>query len=292
MAEPAINIEKLNYIYSPATAFAHQALTDINLQFMAQQIIAVVGQTGSGKSTLMQLVDGLLKPTTGSITVQNVTVNADSKKEVFVDLRRHVGFVFQFPESQLFADTVIEDVMFGPRNLGMTDDEAHKAAIQALNRLHFPDQLLQRSPFELSGGQMRRVAIAGVLAMDPEILILDEPTAGLDPSGRRELMELIKQLNTAGTTIILITHQMEQVVEFADQVVALKQGKVAFQGTPRALFKNDQLVHSIGLSVPATIRFAQELRGQGVDVDHPLTMNELAQQIINVQQKGIVDHGE
>lgn len=292
MVEPAIDIHQLNYIYSPGTAFAYQALTDINLQINSKQVTAVVGHTGSGKSTLMQLVDGLLKPTTGSLTVRNITVNADSAKEEFTKLRQHIGFVFQFPETQLFADTVLQDVMFGPLNLGKSAGAARQSALRSLDRLHFPQELLDHSPFELSGGQMRRVAIAGVLAMDPEILILDEPTAGLDPSGRRELMQLVQQLNAEGKTILLITHQMEQVAEYADQVVALNHGKVVFNGTPQKLFANNQLVTSIGLTEPRTLAFANRLTKAGVMVSHPLTLDELAQQIVDAQQKGTEYNGK
>lgn len=285
MGKPAINIQKLNYIYGGETAFAYQALHNINLDIMENEITAIVGQTGSGKSTLMQLIDGLLVPTSGEISVNGVTVTAQSNKADFTKLRQQIGFVFQFPESQLFADTVVQDVMFGPSNLGVSPDQARKQAIDALQLLKFPSGLFDQSPFQLSGGQMRRVAIAGVLAMNPKILILDEPTAGLDPNGQYELMQLIKQLHEQGTTIIFITHQMEQVVQYADRVVALQNGKIGFEGTPRQLFDNQDLVNEIGLAEPHPLNFARKLEKQGLSLHTPLTITELADQIVSIKKE-------
>ena len=285
MGKPAINIQKLNYIYGGETAFAYQALHNINLDIMVNEITAIVGQTGSGKSTLMQLIGGLLVPTSGEISVNGVTVTAQSNKADFTKLRQQIGFVFQFPESQLFADTVLQDVMFGPSNLGVSPDQARKQAIDALQLLKFPSGLFDQSPFQLSGGQMRRVAIAGVLAMNPKILILDEPTAGLDPNGQYELMQLIKQLHEQGTTIIFITHQMEQVVQYADRVVALQNGKIGFEGTPRQLFDNQDLVNEIGLAEPHPLNFARKLEKQGLSLHTPLTITELADQIVSIKKE-------
>lgn len=291
MAEPAIKIRDLSFTYSPDTAFAFQALHDVNVDLQEGSYTAIVGHTGSGKSTLMQLVDGLLKPTKGSVQVQGVQVGPESSKADFARLRRHVGFVFQFPESQLFADSVLEDVMFGPHNLGCDDEQARTFAKEALTRLHFPTKYYDQSPFELSGGQMRRVAIAGVIAMHPDILILDEPTAGLDPSGKQELMGLIKKLHQEGITILLITHQMEQVAEYADHVLALNHGRVAFQGSPRQLFANHERLRQMGLTSPLTVQFVEQLAKAGVHLDHmPLNIHELAT-MIN-QQKGTIHHGE
>lgn len=291
MDKPAIQISDLSFTYSPDTAFAFQALKNVNLEIKSGTFTAIVGHTGSGKSTLMQLVDGLLKPTSGMIRVNDVTVTPDSDKTTFAQLRQHVGFVFQFPESQLFADTVLEDVMFGPHNLGYNDDQARQLAKEALTRLHFPAQLYDQSPFELSGGQMRRVAIAGVIAMHPDILILDEPTAGLDPSGRQELMELIQQVHDEGITVILITHQMEQVAEYADHVIALNHGQVAFSGIPRDLFQDSHQLQEMGLAAPLTVDFAQRLAAQGIHFDRlPLNVQELAEMINH--QKGSDHHGE
>ena len=292
MVEPAIKIQHLNFIYSPETAFAYQALQDVNLTIKSHYITAVVGHTGSGKSTLMKLVDGLLRPTTGSIAIDEVEVTANSSKEEFAKLRHHVGFVFQFPESQLFADTVIQDVMFGPLNLGMDENQARVSAQKALERLEVPQELYDRSPFELSGGQIRRVAIACVLAMNPRILILDEPTAGLDPHGRQELMYLVQQLHSEGTTIILITHQMEQVAEYADEVVALRRGKIAFNGTPRELFDDEERLQKIGLMAPKAVRFADQLQQSGFQLTHqPMNMDELVEEIVKVK-KGMSKHGK
>lgn len=285
MGKPVINIQKLNYIYGGKTAFAYQALHNINLDIMENEITAIVGQTGSGKSTLMQLVDGLLVPTSGKIQVNGMAVTSQSSKGDFTKLRQQIGFVFQFPESQLFADTVLQDVMFGPSNLGMSPDQARKQAIGALQLLKFPSDLFEQSPFQLSGGQMRRVAIAGVLAMKPKILILDEPTAGLDPNGQYELIQLIKQLHEQGTTIIFITHQMEQVVQYADRVVALQNGKIGFEGTPRQLFDNQDLVNEIGLAEPHPLNFARKLEKQGLSLHTPLTITELADQIVSIKKE-------
>ena len=263
MVEPAIKIEDLSFIYSPDTAFAYQALSNINLNIQDETITAVIGHTGSGKSTLMQLVDGLLIPTNGSITVGKVKVTPNSSKEDFAKLRNHVGFVFQFPESQLFADSVIQDVMFGPLNLGMSEDTARRNAKEALERLSFP-----------------------------KILILDEPTAGLDPNGRQELMQLVQQLHEEGKTIILITHQMEQVAEYADQVVALSHGQVAFNGSPQELFDDQSRLQKIGLVAPQTVRFAQKLQEQGVHITKlPMNVDELAEEIIKVK-KGMTGYGK
>lgn len=292
MGKPAINIQKLNYIYGGETAFAYQVLHNINLDIMENEITAIVGQTGSGKSTLMQLVDGLLVPTSGKIQVNRMTVTSQSSKADFTKLRQQIGFVFQFPESQLFADTVLQDVMFGPSNLGMSQDQARQQAINALQLLKFPSDLFDQSPFQLSGGQMRRVAIAGVLAMKPKILILDEPTAGLDPNGQYELMQLIKQLHEQETTIIFITHQMEQVVQYANRVVALQNGKIAFEGTPRQLFDNQDLVHKIGLAEPHTLSFARQLEKQGLSLHTPLTITELADQIASTKRKRMINDGK
>lgn len=291
MVEPAVKITNLSYTYSPETAFAFEALHDINLEILRGTFTAVVGHTGSGKSTLMQLIDGLLTPSKGSVCVNDVEVTANASKSDLARLRHHVGFVFQFPESQLFADSVIEDVKFGPRNLGYDDIQVRKYAEEALGRLHFSEELYDQSPFELSGGQMRRVAIAGVIAMHPDILILDEPTAGLDPSGRLELMELIKQLHHEGITIILITHQMEQVAEYADHVIALNHGQLAFQGVPRDLFKDNNRLHQMGLTAPLTVNFAQRLAEEGIHFGQvPLDIEELVT-VIN-QQKGTVHYGK
>lgn len=289
MAKPAVDIQKLNYVYGDGTSFAYQALKDVSVQIMEHEITAVVGPTGSGKSTLMQLVDGLLVPSSGQVAVLDNTVTGESTKEEFNNLRHQVGFVFQFPEAQLFADTVIQDVMFGPLNMGLSENQALEQAKNALRLLKFPEELYDQSPFQLSGGQMRRVAIAGVLAMKPSILILDEPTAGLDPSGQRELMQLIQQLHEQETTIILITHQMEQVVEYADQVIALKEGRIVFHGTPRQLFTNHDLVTSIGLAEPQTVNFARQMVERGLISSTPLTIDELANDIIRSKKRMIND---
>lgn len=276
MDSTAISFQKVSYVYNPGTAFEFKALNSISTKIKRDGFTAIIGHTGSGKSTLMKIADGLMQPTSGRVQVGDVQVTATSSKEELARLRSNVGFVFQFPESQLFADTVIEDVMFGPHNLGNDDQTARLKAAQALDRLHMDKSFYEKSPFELSGGQMRRVAIAGVIAMDPETLILDEPTAGLDPQGRLELMELIKELNNSGVTIVLITHQMEQVAEYADHVLVLNKGKLTFDGSPRELFNRTELLNKCGLTVPETVRFQQLLMKDGFNVNEsPLTLEEL-----------------
>lgn len=276
MDSTAISFQKVSYVYSSGTAFEFKALNSISAKIKRDSFTAIIGHTGSGKSTLMKIADGLMQPTSGRVQVGDVQVTATSSKEELAQLRSNVGFVFQFPESQLFADTVIEDVMFGPHNLGNDDQTARLKAAQALDRLHMDKSFYGKSPFELSGGQMRRVAIAGVIAMDPEMLILDEPTAGLDPQGRLELMKLIKELNNSGVTIVLITHQMEQVAEYADHVLVLNKGELAFDGSPRELFNRTELLNKCGLTVPETVRFQQLLMKDGFNVNEsPLTLDEL-----------------
>ena len=285
MVEPAIKIEDLSFIYSPDTAFAYQALSNINLNIQDETITAVIGHTGSGKSTLMQLVDGLLIPTNGSITVGKVKVTPNSSKEDFAKLRNHVGFVFQFPESQIFADSVIQDVMFGPLNLGMSEDTARRNAKEALERLSFPTNLYERSPFELSGGQMRRVAIAGILAMEPKVLVLDEPTAGLDPEGRHQMMEMFNRLHKdENLTIILVTHQMNDVAEYADHVIVLESGKVIADSTPKELFSDPEWLKNHHLNLPQTTDFAYKLFDKLALSKHsiPLQSEELTDEILKI----------
>lgn len=290
MAESFINFDNVSYTYQPGTPFSYQALHKISLEIHQGDFVAVVGHTGSGKSTLMQLLDGLLLPSAGSIHINDRVMNKQTSKQDLAVIRQQIGFVFQFPESQLFADTVLEDVMFGPRNQHVNEAKAKELAIKALRRLNFSSSLYDKSPFELSGGQMRRVAIAGVIAMDPDILILDEPTAGLDPNGQQELMQLVMNLHKEGKTIILITHQMEQVAELADRVVALYQGELRFNGTPGNFFQNQQLLKEIKLSPPRVAQFANQLRQAGFPFDDqftPLNVEQLAKEIARIKRGGI-----
>ncbi len=292
MAVPAIELKQVSFTYQAGTPFAHQALTDFSLRIADGSFTAVVGHTGSGKSTLMQLIDGLLRPTAGQVLVNGQTVTPTSSRRQLARLRTKTGFVFQQPENQLFAETVLADVMFGPLNLGQDRETAQQNARQALTTVGISHDLEQRSPFDLSGGQMRRVAIAGVLAMNPAILILDEPTAGLDSQGAQQMLDLTSRLHQQGKTILLVTHQMEQVATFADQVVVMKAGRLAFQGRPRDLFGNQQLLDANSLRWPSAVAFNQLLKDGGVRLPGPvpLTLDELADRLA-AQLKGRDQNG-
>lgn len=292
MAVPAIKLKQVGFTYQAGTPFAHKAIEDFSLIIEEGSLTAVVGHTGSGKSTLMQLIDGLLRPTAGEVTVNGKTVTSSSNRLELAQLRMTTGFVFQLPENQLFAETVLEDVMFGPLNLGQDQDTAKQNARQALTTVGISRELEQSSPFDLSGGQMRRVAIAGVLAMNPAILILDEPTAGLDSQGAKQMMALTDRLHQQGKTILLVTHHMEQVAALADQVVVMNQGRLAFQGSPRELFANPKMLDANSLRWPAAVAFNQLLNEGGITLPGPvpLTLEELADRLAE-QLKGRDQNG-
>ncbi|WP_295746605.1 energy-coupling factor transporter ATPase [uncultured Limosilactobacillus sp.] len=287
MALFTVNLKNVSFTYQAGTPFAHQALFDLSLRIKRGSYTAVVGHTGSGKSTIMQLIDGLLRPTEGTVTVNGATVTPSSSRRQLAALRSTTGFVFQLPEKQLFAETVIEDVMFGPLNNGQSPTEARQNARQALQAVGLGEEFDQQSPFDLSGGQMRRVAIAGVLAMKPLLLILDEPTAGLDSQGAMQMLELVDHLHRQGTTILLVTHQMEQVAAYADQVVVINHGRLAFQGEPRQLFTDKKLLAENALRWPTAVVFDHALRDGGVRLPGtvPLTIDELADKLA-AQLKG------
>lgn len=277
----AIQFTNLSFSYQAGTPFAVEALRNVSVTIPNGSWTAVIGHTGSGKSTLMQLLDGLLSPTTGSIRNGQRQLQAGANRKEMAAFRQQTGFVFQFPENQLFAETVLEDVMFGPQNLGRTDKEARTDAIVALEMVHFPREDYKRSPFDLSGGQMRRVAIAGVLAMRPQTLILDEPTAGLDPSGQDELMRLIKTLHDQHRTILMVTHQMELVGAYADHVLVMNHGQMTMFGTPQQLFAQPQLLSDNHLKMPASVALGQQLRAKGLPLPEtlPLTIEQLASEV-------------
>lgn len=287
MALCTVKLNQVDFTYQFGTPFAHQALFDLSLKIEHGSYTAVVGHTGSGKSTIMQLIDGLLRPTKGTVSVNGVTVSPSSSRRQLAALRATTGFVFQLPEKQLFAETVIEDVMFGPLNNGQSASAARENACQALQQVGLGKEFEQQSPFDLSGGQMRRVAIAGVLAMKPTLLILDEPTAGLDSQGARQILELVDRLHQQGTTILLVTHHMEQVATYADQVVVINHGRLAFQGTPRKLFADRKLLAENSLRWPAAVSFDHALRDGGVYLPGPvsLSLDELADKLAT-QLKG------
>lgn len=262
----SVRLEHVNYIYGIGSGYEKQALKDVNLEIRDGEFIGLVGHTGSGKSTLAQLLNGLEKPTTGKIFYRGRDIMAKefSRKE----LRSRVGLVFQYPEHQLFEISVIQDVEFGPKNLGLDNLEVERRSFQALKMVGIRDDFLDVSPHTLSGGQKRRVAIAGVLAMEPEILVLDEPTAGLDPQGREEIFSLLQTLHREqNKTIIFISHSMEDVANYAQRVLVMNQGKLVLDGTPRSIFRYEEELKQIGLGVPQSARVLHMLRNAGADVD-------------------------
>lgn len=277
-----IRFEEVEYTYQKGTPFESRALYDINLSIKDSSFTALVGHTGSGKSTVLQHLNALKKPTEGSVTIGDRVVTASTDNKGLKTLRKKVGIVFQFPEAQLFEETIGKDIAFGPKNFGVSEEEAMKRAKALLPQVGLDESFIDRSPFDLSGGQMRRVAIAGVLALEPEVLVLDEPTAGLDPQGRKEIMDMFYNLyKTQGLTIVLVTHQMEDVANYADHMVILENGTVVKEGSPRDLFRNADWLSSMQLGVPATVKFAQNLENkfQWTFDPLPLTTDELAEQI-------------
>ena len=276
----SIELKNVTYTYSQGTAYESHALKDINLVIPDGQFIGVIGHTGSGKSTILQLLNGLLLPSRGEVQMNDLHIDSESSQKELKNLRKKVGLVFQFPESQLFAETVVKDVAFGPQNFGVDQESAESIAKEKLTLVGLSEELFERSPFELSGGQMRRVAIAGILAMEPEILVLDEPTAGLDPSGRRELMKLFASLHQAGMTIVLVSHSMEDVAEYANLVYVLEKGRIVRSGHPRDVFQDVEGLENIQLGVPKVTKFAWRLRQKGLSLPIlPITLQEFKELI-------------
>ncbi|MBC1646180.1 energy-coupling factor ABC transporter ATP-binding protein [Listeria welshimeri] len=251
-----IKLEQLGYCYQKNSPFEKRALLDVNVSFDSGSYSAIIGHTGSGKSTLLQHLNALLMPTEGKITVGEREIVAGVKQKKLRDLRKKVGIVFQFPEAQLFEETVEKDICFGPMNFGVSEEDAKLRAKKVIYEVGLTEEILSRSPFELSGGQMRRVAIAGVLAMDPEVLVLDEPTAGLDPHGREEIMEMFYNLHKEKKlTTVLVTHSMEDAARYAEKIVLMKAGTVLQIGSPREIFAKPDALVDLGLSVPDVVRF-------------------------------------
>ena len=270
-----IILDNVSYTYQEGTPFASAALSDVSLSIEDGSYTAIIGHTGSGKSTILQLLNGLLVPTEGSVRVFDTLITPTSVNKQIRQIRKQVGLVFQFAENQIFEETVLKDVAFGPQNFGVSVEEAEAIAREKLALVGIDESLFGRSPFELSGGQMRRVAIAGILAMEPSILVLDEPTAGLDPIGRKELMNLFKKLHQDGITIVLVTHLMDDVAEFADQVYVMEKGKLVKGGKPSLVFQNVEFMEKIQLGVPKITRFAQRLAERGVSFKQlPITIEE------------------
>ncbi|MCC0685753.1 energy-coupling factor transporter ATPase [Clostridioides sp. ZZV15-6383] len=280
----SIIVKNLTHIYNEGMPFASKALDDISFEIKDRDFVGLIGHTGSGKSTLIQHLNGLLKPSSGEIFINDF--NITDKNLNLTDIRKRVGVVFQYPEYQLFEETIDKDIAFGPTNLGLEESEIHdrvKASMEAVGLDY--EEFKDKSPFELSGGQKRRVAIAGVIAMNPEVLILDEPTAGLDPGGRDEIFNLIKSLHEKNNmTIILSSHSMDDMAKLAKTLIVMNHGKVEFMGTPREVFKsNANKLKEIGLDIPQVLELALKLREKGFDIrEDILTLEEAKQEILKV----------
>lgn len=275
-----IIVDHLNFTYSKGLVYERKALDDINLVINKGEYVCIIGHTGSGKSTLIQLLDGLLKPDSGTIYFDGKDIfDGDYQLK---KLRGKVGLVFQYPEYQLFETSVIEDVKFGPRNIGMSRLDTDVASYEALKMVGIGDELLDVSPLELSGGEKRRVAIAGILAMKPEVIILDEPTAGLDTKGRNDILELINRLNSEkNITVILVSHNMEDVAKYADRVVVMAEGKIYSDGTPKEVFADYRSLREIGLDIPEGMYIIEKLRKAGLPVRTDImTAEEAAAEIL------------
>ena len=287
----SFEVKHLTYTYSPKTAFEYHALNDINFELGDHVFLALVGETGSGKSTLVQNLNGLVTPTSGTVKVNNFVIDVKDGVRRLIDLnknqdemnklrkkkrnnqfalrelRKYAGLVFQFPEYQLFEENVLKDVMFGPLNFGASKEKAEEMAKKALEVCKIDESYYERSPFELSGGEKRRVAIAGILALDPEVLVLDEPTAGLDPQGEKEMMALFNDIYEAGKSIILVTHNMEIVLKYAKQVCVMSHGKLVKQTDPLSLFQDHEFLKTVAIEPPYVFKVAQRLKEQGMDID-------------------------
>lgn len=284
----AITIEGLDFHYGAGKQTV-PVLSDINVSFNDNQITAIIGQTGSGKSTLVQQLNALLLPSEGQVNVNGMVITNKTKEKSLAPVRAQVGMVFQFPEAQLFAPTVLEDVMYGPLNFGSTQEEAEVAAKKALAQVGLSEDYLEQSPFNLSGGQMRRVALAGVLAMDPQIMVFDEPAAGLDPQGQEELLALISSLKEAGKTIVIISHQMEQVLALADRVIVMKDGHIAADETTEELFSRPRWWFADQhLDLPESVVFQRVLMVKGIaHFDHwAKNIQELANMVKGQEKLG------
>ena len=261
-----IELKDVNYIYSQGTNNETKALKDINLTIGEKEFVAIIGHTGSGKSTLIQLMNGLLKCASGEVLIDGK--NIDDKSFNKIELRKRVGIVFQNPDYQLFEETVLKDVCFGPKNLGYSDEEAKKKAIEAMELVDVPKHSYNKSVFDISGGQKRRVAIAGVLAMEPDILILDEPTSGLDPRGRNKIMNIMKKLHEEkGITIIWVSHNMDQVAKHAKRIVVMNDGKVVFDDEAKKVFAKSKELEEMGLKAPQVSAIMSGLKDAGLNVD-------------------------
>lgn len=275
-----IALENVSFTYQEGTPLASAALSDVSLTIEDGSYTALIGHTGSGKSTILQLLNGLLVPSQGSVRVFDTFITSASKNKDIRQIRKQVGLVFQFAENQIFEETVLKDVAFGPQNFGVSEEDAVKTAREKLALVGIDESLFDRSPFELSGGQMRRVAIAGILAMEPAILVLDEPTAGLDPLGRKELMNLFKKLHQSGMTIVLVTHLMDDVAEYANQVYVMEKGRLVKSGKPSDVFQDVVFMEEMQLGVPKITAFCKRLADRGVSFKRlPIKIEEFKESL-------------
>ena len=263
----SITFKEVEHIYAQDTPFAYHALKGVNLNIQKGSMTALIGHTGSGKSTLIQHINALLLPTSGEVNVEDILITATDKPSSLKPLRKKAGLVFQFPEYQLFEETILKDIIFGPKNFGVSEEEAISIAKKVIKLVGLDEAYLERSPFDLSGGQKRRIAIAGILAMDPDILILDEPTAGLDPQGAKEMLQLFKKVNQEGKTVILVSHDMNQVLEYCDDVIVMNHGQVERHVSVEELFKETEYLTSLSIDLPIITSFILELNKNGFHID-------------------------
>jgi len=284
-----ITLQDVEYKYQINTPFERLAIHDINISIPEGTFMALIGHTGSGKSTVLQHLNALLKPTKGKVHIGDRVIDAGKKEKNLRPIRQKVGIVFQFPEHQLFDETVEKDICFGPMNFGVSEEEAKRRARELIGEVGLPEEVLQKSPFDLSGGQMRRVAIAGVLAMEPEVLVLDEPTAGLDPRGRTEIMDMFYRLHKQkGLSTILVTHSMEDAAKYADEIVIMHRGQVKKTADPRTIFSNPEELLELGLDVPEVVKFQYSLeRKMNRKIGKTcLTIDELSEALKEMQRRG------
>ena len=283
---PLLEIQNLSHVYSEGTPFEHAAIRDLSLSVEREEFIGLIGHTGSGKSTLIQHLNGLLKPTSGKILYNGEDIWKDVK--FTRQIRYHVGLVFQYPEYQLFEETVFRDIAFGPKNMGLSEEEIHARVLRAAGFVGISEAELEKSPFDLSGGQKRRVAIAGVIAMEPEVLILDEPTAGLDPAGRESILQNIRDYQKAqNATVIMVSHSMEEIASNVTRLVVMNDGRIARTGTPREVFTHAQELMEIGLDVPQVTRVFLRLRELGLDVDTSVfTVEQAKEAFLRMKKEG------
>ena len=281
--EPILQIEHLTHTYSAGTPFQRSAVEDMNLSVMDGEFLGIIGHTGSGKSTLIQHLNGLLKPTSGRILLQGKDIWAEPKK--IRDVRFQVGLVFQYPEYQLFEETVIKDIMFGPKNMGLDEEDIDRRVRSAAAFVGLTEAMLDKSPFELSGGQKRRVAIAGVIAMEPKVLVLDEPTAGLDPRGREAILAQLRAYHEQkGSTIILVSHSMEEIARNVDRIVVMSHAHKLMDGTPEEVFSRAEELLQVGLDVPQVTKVAMELQKRGLLQESSVyTIEELARRLLTLK---------